>query len=303
MTSAQLARFMARNSRSFRFASLAMPSAQRARVQRVYAWCRYTDDLVDGRVARDESVIVTAARLERWRTLSRTAFEYAGSGIPLLDTTMQELRDAGGSFACAEAIIDGVRSDLYFAPFATMCDLRAYAYNVASAVGLWLCALFGVRDPWMLSRAAALGHAMQLTNILRDVGEDLDSGRVYIPRTVLDAHGLSDEDLRAMRRGAMPIAEPYRELIESLMGAADEDYRLAGEAIPLLPRSFAWSVQIAAGVYRGIHDAIRANGYDNLSRRARTSGVTKLAIAARAFWVQGTAPERGVHMVTNSTMS
>jgi len=298
-----LGRFMARNSRSFRFAALAMERAERERVQRVYAWCRHTDDLVDGRIARGESVPEAAHRLDRWQARSQAAFEGRATGDAVLDRTMAELRDAGGSFTHPQAIIDGVRSDLTAQSYESMCDLRGYSYNVASAVGLWLCALVGVRHPWMLSRAAALGHAMQLTNILRDVGEDLDSGRLYIPRTVLEDHALSRDDLIAMRRRLTPIDGRYRDLVESLMRLADDDYALADEAIPFLPGSFRLSVQLASRVYQRIHDAIRANDYDNLSRRARTSAGTKLTIAATSFWSTWWNRERVVRLVTETTPS
>ena len=164
-----------------------------------------------------------------------------------------------------------------------MAALRSYTHDVASVVGLWLCALHGVSDAWMLDRAAALGHAMQLTNILRDVGADLRDGRIYLPLDLMQAHRVTPFDLRVMRFGRRPIGIEYRELVEDLMQRAEADYRFAADAIPHLPPDFARSVAIASAIYEGIHDEIRANAYDNFALRARVSLVRKLDLAARAL--------------------
>lgn len=276
--------FMARHSRSFRLASLVLPPDDRARIERVYAWCRCTDNIADVPPQNvDDPVRFADRALDDWLLLSRRAYSGIGTGLPLLDRVMTEMRVSGASFDYAGALVEGVRSDLRFKPFRDMTALREYTFSVASVVGLWLCALNDVRDPWMLQRAAALGHAMQLTNILRDVGEDLDAGRLYLPLDALAAHDLTRFDLERMRAGA-PVDERYRALMEHLMAAAESDYMLAREAIPLLPKAFGRSVALAAAVYAGIHDALRANGYDNFSRRAMTSPLRKIALGTQALW-------------------
>ena len=135
----------------------------------------------------------------------------------------------------------------------------------------------------MLDRATALGRAMQLTNILRDVGEDLHRGRIYLPVTGLRRHGVSVEDIAAFSRGARSIDAGYRVLIENLMTVADNDYELADEAIPMLPREFRRAAAVASRVYRGIHRAIRRNGYDNVCRRAYTTFPQKTVLAVGAL--------------------
>jgi phytoene synthase len=151
-------------------------------------------------------------------------------------------------------------------------------------VGLWLTELAGVRDSAVLSRAAALGHAMQLTNILRDVGEDARAGRIYLPADKMKQYGLTPELLEQMMVGAAPVSAHYAVLIEELLRVAERDYDFAFEAIPELPRSFQRSVAVAAYVYRGIHSEIRRRSYDNLTQRAVTSPTKKMVLATHALW-------------------
>lgn len=271
--------YFAHHSKSFSFAATFMGRTDRERIARVYAWCRYTDDLVDhaSDPARAE------ARLDRWLAQSRLAYEGRRSGIALLDALMPEMAQRNVSFTYAEDLVRGVRMDLRPARYDDMHQLTEYAQLVAGVVGQWLSELHGARDPWMQERAARLGRAMQLTNILRDVGEDLDRRRVYLPAAELERVGLTAGDVAAMRVGMRPICDAYRELIERLMRYAETEYAHAREAIPMLPNGFGRAVAVAATVYEGIHSAIRDNGYDNLTRRAVVPKARKLALAARAL--------------------
>ena len=287
---ANAAAYMAHHSRSFRMASLVLPGADRERIERVYAWCRFTDNIADV-LPPGTSPAQAGAVLDEWIGRSEAAYHGTPSGIEVLDRVMTEMRAAEAPFALARTLAAGVRSDLAFEPFPSLLELRDYTFSVASVVGLWLCHLFGVRESWMLNRAVALGHAMQLSNILRDVGEDLHDGRVYLPLDHLASHGLSVADLRAMAAGR-PVDERYASLVEALLQRASDDYALAREAIPHLPRPFARSVAIAAAVYEGLHDAIRANGYDNIHRRARVGLGGKLVLGGKALSVLGRARVR-----------
>lgn len=275
---------MSRHSRSFRFAALILPAEERGYVERVYAWCRYTDDIVDRVELREPGDIADAEmELDAWLELSRSAYKGVPSGVGMLDAVMQDMARHVVPFAHAALLVDGVRMDLRAPEFETMTDLRRYTYRVASVVGLWLCALYSVDDSWMLERASALGHAMQLSNILRDVGEDLDRGRLYIPLDIMKRYGLDRADLLAMRGGTRPISASYRAMIDEVIETAEASYRLANEAIPHLPPAFGRSVAVASAVYAGIHGRIRANAYDNLRVRAYTSPLGKVAASARAL--------------------
>jgi phytoene synthase len=256
-----------------------MGKANRARVARVYAWCRYTDNLVDD----DMSAALAERRLDRWLECSRHAYDGRDCGIELVNRVMGEMAERQIPFDYARDLVRAMRSDLQFAPFADLDALRVYTYRAAGVVGCWLTELHGVTDPWMLERATALGRAMQLTNILRDVGEDLGRGRLYLPVAELERHGLSANAITAMALGDRGIEPSYAALIEQLMSVAQADYAVASEAIPQLPPEFRRAAAVASAVYQGIHGAIRRNGYDNLRRRAYTTASRKAALAATAL--------------------
>ncbi|HEX6059884.1 MAG TPA: squalene/phytoene synthase family protein [Gemmatimonadaceae bacterium] len=270
--------YLGRHGRSFSFATSLMPAAERARVAAVYAWCRYTDDLVDHAAAADAD-----RRLDDWLDLSRRAYDGERTGIALLDDVMGRTREADVPFTWASELIAGMRMDLRHRPYADLAELRLYTWRVAGTVGLWLAELHGVRDRWSLERAATLGQAMQLTNIVRDVGEDLARGRLYLPLDRLRAHGLSVERLERARLHGEPLGDAWPSLLEELMLVAERDYRCAAEALPALPATFRRAVAIASAVYAGIHDAVRRIGYDTLRRRAWTSTATKVALGAGAL--------------------
>ena len=271
--------YLAHHSRSFRFATAMLAKPCRERVTRLYAWCRYTDNLVDG----DVSPQLAERRLDAWLTRSWMAYQGHDSGIDLVNRVIGEMASLDIPFAYATDLVQAMRDDLHFTPYADVAALRVYTYRAAGVVGRWLTELHGVRDPWMLDRATSLGQAMQLTNILRDVGEDLQRGRMYLPVDALSGYGLAVEDLDAMRSAGRPIGPAYRALIEELIAVADVDYDRAADAIPRLPVEFRRAAGVASAVYRGIHDAIRRNGYDNLRRRAYTTRSQKVILAATAL--------------------
>ena len=234
--------------------------------------------------AGDEDREITEARLNLWLELARTAYEGGSSGIPLLDDVMREARESGVPFHYAEELVEGVRMDLTNPRYRSLEELRVYSYRVASVVGGWLTELFGVRDPWVLERAFALGHAMQLTNILRDVGEDLRMGRLYLPEDMMARYGVDRALLKAKAENGSPAFPGYRRLIDELMAEAEADYEKAFEGIPSLPPFFRAPVAVAAYVYRGIHREILRNDYDNLGRRASTSLPRKILLGVQGLW-------------------
>ncbi|MBK9576396.1 MAG: carotenoid biosynthesis protein [Fibrobacteres bacterium] len=274
--------FMARHSRSFRFASRFLSPRLREVVGGVYCWCRVTDDLVDE--AEGLSASDVEHRLGVWEELSRRAYEGNHTGIALLDDVFGRMAAEGIPFEIASDLIAGMRMDLAPSPFESPRELRLYSYRVASTVGLWVTRSSGVSDPCVLECAEALGHAMQLTNILRDVGEDLSRGRVYIPLSDLREAGLELSDLKDYAEGARAIDDRWRGLMETLMARADADYRLSLVGMAYLPGSLQTGVAVAAAVYQGIHGAIRRNGYDNFRRRAVTGGLEKIGLGARGWW-------------------
>jgi phytoene synthase len=271
--------YFAVNSRSFRFAARFFPPGEWERVARVYAFCRVTDDIVDhpGGEADAEEM------LDEWIHLARRAYDGHATGIDLLDRVMRETASASVPFTYAAELGEGMRMDLRMQRYESMDALRVYTHRVASVVGLWITELAGVHAPRVLDRAGEMGHAMQLTNILRDVGEDWRRGRLYLPADMMARHGVTDDSIDRMCRGAA-LDPAYRCMTEELLRSAEASYHAAFPAIRALPAGFRRPVAVAAHVYRGIHAPLRRAGYDNLRRRAVTGGAAKALLAARALW-------------------
>ncbi len=286
----QWGRFFARNSRSFSFASVLFPPDERKMVREIYTFCRFTDDLVDG---SDDPAARLHEILDVWGEIAQAAYGGRATGIPLADVVMGRMGELRIPFELASELIEGVRMDVEPCDYPSMKELGRYTHRVASVVGAWLTQAFGVRDPWVLERAHDLGHAMQLTNIVRDVGEDLAMGRIYLPADRMAHHGVTAESLLAMKAratGGGPLDGGYRALMEELMAKADSAYARAYEGMPYLPVRFRRPVAVAAQVYRGIHDRVRANGYDNLNRRAHTSLRAKIVLGRQGLRRLAQAP-------------
>lgn len=282
------AAYFGHHSKSFRFSAWLFPREQRKAIAGVYAFCRFTDDLVD---ETEADVDVARERVEAWRALARAAFEGERTGIPLLDVVMGRMADRGAPFHYIDDLLDGVAMDLEPLNFETLEDLGVYTYRVAGVVGGWITEQFGLHDPELLSRAYSLGHAMQLTNILRDVGEDWRRDRLYLPRRLLLEYGVGVEGVGRVAAEGAPVPAAWGDLMESLMLVADHHYDRAFEAIPSLPTYYARPVAVAARVYQGIHEAIRQNHYDNGTLRAYTSLWRKTRLGWGALReLSGTAP-------------
>jgi len=274
--------YFAHHARTFRFAARLLPSEHTRQVVGMYAFCRFTDDLVD-EVPRGVGPERVEGRLAAWRDLAREAYRGAETGIPLLDRVLGPARRAGVPWRYPEAILEGVRMDLEPRRYGSWEELEDYTFSVAGAVGGWFAHLFGIRDSAMLERAHALGHGMQLTNILRDVGEDWSLGRLYLPERLLEEHGVAIEDVVARVRGGEPVPLEWQQAMEEVIERAELFYQEAWPGIAALPLALRSAVAVASSAYRGIHREVRANGYDNVTRRAYTGRVRKLALAARGI--------------------
>jgi len=270
---------LTRHARTFRFAGRWLPARSKDLIAGLYTWCRFTDDLVD---ESDLPVPRQTRRLEAWSALSRRAYQEGDTGIALLDTVLGESARRGIPYTYADELIEGVRMDLAPRHYGDDDELALYTRRVAGVVGAWMTEIFGVREPAVLDEALRMGHAMQLTNILRDVGEDWERGRLYLPATRLAAHGLQE--------GGPPdwVPEPgaprpsYRDLLQELAAETRAAYDRAFRAIPALPFGFRVSMAVAARAYEGILSALEANQWDNVHRRAYTSTARKLALGSGA---------------------
>lgn len=265
------------HSSTFYLGSRLFPPTERQAVSVVYAVCRSGDDAVDEAPSREAA----HHRLLVWQEHIDRA--YAGtprSGAFLEVGLCWVLERFDVPKSAFEELYLGLESDLGEQRFETMEELMLYCRRVAGVVGLLIAPVAGYRGgDETLRSALALGEAMQLTNILRDVGEDLRMGRCYLPTELLDKHGVTRQGLEAAQ-----VTPGYAALLEELAETAAELYRRGWQGIPKLHGVAATAVGVAALNYEGILNKLRRNGYDNLTQRAYLRPVERLVLIPRAVY-------------------
>lgn len=271
------------HSSTFYLGSRLFPATERQAVSVVYAVCRSGDDAVDEAPSREAA----RARLLVWQEHVERAYAGAPRSGAFLEVGLHWVLER---FDVPKSAFDelylGLESDLGEQRFETMADLMLYCRRVAGVVGLLIAPVAGYRGgEGTLRSALALGEAMQLTNILRDVGEDLRMGRCYLPVELLEMHGVARADLEAGR-----VTPGYVALLEELAGCAGSLYREGWQGIPKLNGVAATAVGVAALNYEGILQKLRDNGYDNLSRRAYLRPFERVALIPKAVYSVYSAP-------------
>jgi len=276
MSLGSLSATLTRRSRSnFYYAFLTLPRARRDALYAVYAFCRTVDDVAD--LGRDP--VAQRAELARWRADVARCFEPGPPpGHPIARQLAAAVRTYPIPRAALEAIVDGCEMDLARVRFETAEDLYPYCYRVASAVGLCCIEIFGYSDPRARDYAVKLGTALQLTNIVRDVGADARDGRVYLPQQDLRGFGVTEDDLVAGRYG-----ERFVKLMEHQAARAREFYAAAAAAYPTADARSLIPAQIMGGIYRALLDEIEARRFAVLGERVTLPARRKVAIALRCW--------------------
>jgi len=256
-------------SKTFYLASLFLAPEKRRAIWAVYAFCRSADDLVD-RATHGHDPLVGLERLERHLL---AALRGAPVG-PILTAYGDAARRFDIPVEPALALLRGARMDLTIRRYATYRELCEYCYLVASTVGLLVAPVLGYASPEALEYGAALGHAMQLTNILRDVGEDAGMGRIYLPADELARFGYGESDVLARS-----LDDRFVALMRFQIERVRAIYAQAEPGIAMLSPGSRYTVRLALSLYRRILDRIERNGYDVYSRRAFVPLGSKLATA------------------------
>jgi phytoene synthase len=271
------------HSSTFYLGSRLFRGERRSAVTVIYAVCRVGDDAVD----EAAGVADARARLAAWWAGIERA--YAGtpdSRVPFEVGLAWVLERYPVPRQALEELYLGLESDLQPADVADLDELLLYCRRVAGVVGWLVAPVAGYRGgEETLAMALALGEAMQLTNVLRDVGEDLRRGRCYLPADRRRHHGVELDDLRAGRIDAGYIA-----LLEELGAIAEVRYEFGWRGIPRLNGVAAAGVAVAALNYQGIIGKLRQNGYDNLTRRAYLRSPERVALIPRALWQLARTP-------------
>ena len=263
------------HSRSFYLASSLMNPDARMAVRALYAFCRTADDIVD------DSGEDAPALLETWRERTMT------SHPPQHDLVAVAWTDARDKYGIprryAEQLIDGVARDLNQTRYETFEDLTTYCYGVASTVGLMSMHITGYESEDAVRYAVKLGVALQLTNILRDVAEDWERGRVYLPQAELIAFGLTEDDIAdGVTEGVYD--DRWREFMKFQIDRARHIYEEAWAGINMLYPQGRFSIAAAATFYRAILNDIEDHDYDIFSRRAHVSKWGKLRRLPSIWW-------------------
>ncbi len=274
---------IAHHSRSFALASRLLGRRLRDQAAVVYTWCRRADDAVDdarpGGPTGASAGAGVLARLDR-----ELAGACDGTAVdPVLAAFGAVVRDRAIPASYPRELLAGMAMDVHGTAYATTEELIGYAWRVAGVVGLMMAHVFGVSDDAALVPAAQLGIAMQLTNVCRDVAEDWDRDRLYLPDEVLAAHGapgLAGELGRALPRTAHEAIAATR---RDLLALADRYYRAGDRGLAALPWRAALAVRSASRVYAAIGAQIALTDHAVTAPRAVVPPGTKLALVAGAL--------------------
>jgi phytoene synthase len=258
---------------SFYYSFLFLPEEKRRAITALYAFCREVDDAVD----ECSDPALARARLAWWRTEIDAVYQgnpqhpvarALASIVPRFRLSKQHLHE----------IIDGMEMDLQYNRYPNFSALKEYCHRVAGVVGMLSAEIFGYREPRTLEYAADLGLAFQLTNIIRDVGEDARRDRIYLPLDELDRFGISTADVTSGRE-----SDSLRQLMEFQIDRALGFYRSAMDKLPAVDRAGQRPGIVMAAIYRTLLEEIRADGCRVLRQRVALTPVRKLWIAWRTW--------------------
>jgi len=261
----------AKSGSSFYYSFLFLPEAQRKAITAVYAFCREVDDVVD----ECQDTDIARTKLSWWRTEIASTFEGKPSH-PVCQALATITKDFNLPKEHFLEMIDGMEMDLEKNRYANFAELNLYCYRVASVVGLMAAEIFGFKDRNTLEYAHNLGLAFQLTNILRDVKEDAELGRLYLPQDELVKFNLSEQDIFESR-----CSDNMKQLLDFQAKRANDYYN---KAFSLLPESDRYAQRtgiIMANIYRTVLHTIEKDSCQVLKQRTSLSPLRKLWIAWR----------------------
>lgn len=263
----------AQHSKSFYFASGLLPEEKRAAVRALYAFCRTVDDIVDESADAQQN-----SRLDYWRAMVESD-SFADNNL-VAAAWADTLTRYHIPRHYALQLIDGVARDLSQVRYQTFDELATYCYGVASTVGLMSMYIVGFKNNEAVPYAIKLGVALQMTNILRDVSEDYQNGRLYLPREELAFYGIQELDIADGH-----ITDGWRQFMKFQIERTRQLYEESWEGIKMLEREGQLAIGAASIFYQGILDEIEKNDYDVFIQRASLSAWDKvsrlLALIAR----------------------
>jgi 15-cis-phytoene synthase len=262
------------HSRTYYFSTRLFPLEVRPHVHALYAFMRYADELVDnpGSTGHGEQL----AALESFEKETMAAVRGVDVPNPILRAYANTVRERGIAAEHITAFMRSMKMDTQVFRYPTYRDLETYTYGSAAVVGLMMCRVAGVADDRASEHAGALGVAMQLTNFLRDLGEDWDRGRIYLPLEDMARFGYTEKDL-----AAGVVDSRFVELVRFEIARARRLYAFADKGLRYIPRGRRYPVVVARELYAVILDCIEAQSYDVFSQHAGISRLDKIRLATR----------------------
>ncbi|MCC5907639.1 MAG: squalene/phytoene synthase family protein [Balneolaceae bacterium] len=271
-----------KHAKTFYMATRFLPYQKQRSIFAIYALCRYLDDVVDEAEDLVQKQKITRkqmlARLETFRVKLIGTYRGMEFDNPILIAFSDVLNRFNISLEHPLTLLEGVKMDLIKDRYETFDELYEYSYKVASVVGLMTSEVFGYDNPRALNHAVDLGIAMQLTNILRDVGEDLGKNRIYLPKEDLVRFGISEEDLISKK-----MTSNFTELMKFQIERTRGYYSSADSGIPMLAKDSRLPVMLARENYSRILNKIEENNYHVFDRRAYLNSTEKLSILPRVL--------------------
>ena len=264
------------HAKTFYLASMFLPKKQQKPIFAIYALLRTVDDIVDLAEEKLSNGLITSneiqAMLDGWKLKLLGCYAGKTGNDPIMVAWHDTLKSHSIPIELPLDLMDGVAMDINFKPFETFDELYIYCYKVAAVVGLMTSEIFGYSDKQALEHAIELGIAMQLTNILRDVGEDVDRGRIYLPLEDLRRFNYTSEELMQKT-----MNDNFLNLMKFQVERARGYYRSSEKGIPMLEKRSRFGVAISSVNYGNILTAIEKNRYDVFSKRAYRSFFQKIS--------------------------
>lgn len=265
---------LARRAVSFNLAARFLPPDHRQTVEALYHFCRIADDLADDTSLDDDVAVAALDRLASWLSRPTWGGDCPGELRRLSTLLLEGKLDSRP----LQSLVHGLRSDRMQHDRNDWDDLRQYSFQVAGSVGVALAQALGATDAEAHKYAATLGVAMQLTNIIRDVGEDLDRGVVYLPRVDMARYGYDRQ--RLARR---TVDADFVALMRDQIERARQHYATGLSGISWLPPRARLPILLAARLYAAILTEVETNRYDVFRRRAATNRRQKLSLVLTTY--------------------
>lgn len=261
---------------SYYFATRFLPNDIRQATYALYSFFRIPDEIVDNATDQKEEKIL--AELEDWEQMWQKAYSGKKTKYPVLNITSEVFIKYNIPYKYSIEFLSAMKKDVYIKEYKTYKDLQLYMYGSASVVGLIMSYIIGFNNIKALDYAPYLGEAMQLTNFIRDVGEDYrERGRIYLPQEDMKKYNIDKNTVIQSK-----INKDFIELIKFEIKKARDLYRKSDQGLKYLNKRGRFAVVMASRMYEAILDKVEQNNYDVFSKRARTSKREKIYILGKS---------------------